>query len=71
MSHNASPLNHIFEPCLCGHQRASHDDKGCLVCAAQGNHCPEFWAQADYDDAVQTGLDVILKAKRSRKEQAK
>lgn len=56
---------HLFEPCICGHQSASHDKEGCLICAAHGQHCPSYWAQSDHDSAVQTGLVEILKRERA------
>lgn len=52
--------------CVCGHTAGSHDANGCIVCQANGQRCDGFWAQSEYDDAVQSGLVNILTATRER-----
>lgn len=58
------------EPCICRHLEASHDDDGCVICAANGQHCPAYWSQSDYDDSVQSALVHIVVTDRERHEHA-
>ena len=62
MSNSFSPTDR----CVCGHLQGAHDESGCVVCAAKGQHCPSFWIAQDYQDAVQRAQLDILQAERER-----
>ncbi len=55
-----------FEPCMCGHQRESHDQFGCVMCDAEGKRCEGYFPKSAHDDARDSALVEILKAQNER-----
>lgn len=52
--------------CVCAHTRGAHDESGCIICAANGQRCDQFWSRDEYDAAVQSALVNIVVAERER-----
>lgn len=57
-----------FEPCVCSHQPETHDNDGCMVCAAAGKFCSSYWSRTEYEKSVQEGLGIIAKTEREKSE---
>ena len=57
--------------CMCGHNQASHDAQGCMICAAQGQRCDGFWTMQEYQESVRRAQLDLLQAERERRDSQK